>query len=110
MTDKKYLEITETRTLDNAGYALEGRVVDIIEKLKKYVYEFGEGVSIEYEPGYYGDDPEYILKWKRLETSAERDARLTAKRKERKSASKRLEKAREERRKMYQKLKKEFEK
>lgn len=110
MANKKYLEIEERRSLDNGGYALEGSVVDVIERLKKYVYEFGEGVFLEYDTGWYDDEPEYILKWKRLETDDERDARLAAKRKERASASKRLEKAKERRRKMYEKLKKEFEK
>jgi len=109
MPKKVYLDVYENLTL-GGGREFEGRVIDMIDRFKGYVEKYGEDVYISYETGWYDDDPEYVLRWTRKETDEERDARLAAKRKEREAAAARLEKIKEERRKMYEELKREFEK
>ncbi len=105
---KKYLEVYNSQRVST--YDLEGKVVDVIAQLQAYVKSLGDGVTIEYETGYFdGEDSEYVLRWKRLETDEERAGRLARARVDKANKLTAIADEREGRRKMYERLRTEFE-
>ncbi len=104
---KKYLDVRECTHI--SIYDIEGRIVDIINMLQKYVFDHGENTVIHIIENSYTNLPEIEICWFRKETDKEREKRLKRQRKEREREKKRKEEEKKRLRKEYEKLKKMFE-
>ena len=95
------IQVRETKSIDS--YSFDGNLEDIIEMLQDWKNEGGwEGIEIEYD---YENGNSYQLYKHCEETDKEYDKRMRLLEKEKSEKIK----AKERRRKEYEKLKKEFE-
>ena len=95
------IQVKETKSIDS--YSFDGNLEDIIEMLQDWKNEGGwEGIEIEYD---YENGNSYQLYKHCEETDKEYDKRMRLLEKEKSEKIK----AKERRRKEYEKLKKEFE-
>lgn len=105
MPRKKYLTVKEEHNIDNE-YPFSGKLKDIISSLEKLASKYDEDAFINLDAGY--NNISVYLTIERKETDEEREKRLVFERKMRERTEARKKKNKEERRKLYEKLKKEF--
>ena len=103
---KKYLQIEEC-----VGHiSMDGTCIDLIEKLKGTISQYGVSAEIREEWAGYDGGVDLTLYYFRQETDQERDKRLEKERKEKEKKKTAEETKKEKEYKQYLKLKKKFEK
>lgn len=107
---KKYLKIIETVNERFSPGDFDTKVVKLIADMQALVAKYGNGVYLDYDYEYSNySSGEYAVRIEREESDEERNKRLADARKER-ALKKAAEAGKaEQRREMYEELKKEFE-